>query len=111
MLAHDPQSADAQTACYERHQRAAAASNAPVATDEQELWLLKIASYVVEKKLPENPEVDFDLLDETLRSDATRTNEVSSLTTPEREFLLWELKQGCMTAVINCSLRESACPS
>ena len=67
-----------------------------------ELWLLKIAAHVTEKRLPPTPEVDFDLLDETLRSEATRTHEVSSLTTPEREFLLWELKQGCMTAVINC---------
>src|SRR5207247_610081 len=39
---------------------------------------------------------------ETLRSEATRTEEVSSLSDPQREFLLWELKQGCMTAVVNC---------
>lgn len=67
-----------------------------------ELWLLKIASHVIETRLPPQPEVSFDLLDETLRSEATRTGEVRSLTNPEREFLLWELKQGCLTSVINC---------
>jgi RNA polymerase sigma-70 factor (ECF subfamily) len=92
---------DAQTACYETFERAAI-GNAPSSKDERELWLLKIAAYVIEKKLPPTPEVDFDLLDETLRSEATRTHEVSSLSQPEREYLLWELKQGCMTSVINC---------
>src|SRR5215217_750305 len=48
------------------------------------------------------PEVDFDMLDETLRGEATRTDVVRSLSDPQRDFLLWELKQGCMTAVINC---------
>lgn len=94
--------ADAETAAFETFQRAAASEKLPPGGPEQELWLLKIAAYVVERKLPPNPEVDFDLLDETLRSEATRTHEVSSLSQPEREFLLWELKQGCMTAVINC---------
>ncbi len=93
---------DAETATYETFERAAGSDKAPKDDEELELWLLKIASYVVEKSLPPNPEVDFDLLDETLRSEATRTHEVSSLSQPEREFLLWELKQGCMTAVINC---------
>jgi RNA polymerase sigma factor (sigma-70 family) len=65
-------------------------------------WLLKIASHVVESRLPGAPEVSFDLLDETLRSEATRTGEVRSLSNPEREYLLWELKQGCMTSVVNC---------
>lgn len=94
---------DAQAATYETFERAAAGiDKMPGGAEEQELWLLKIASYVIECRLPPNPEVDFDLLDETLRSEATRTHEVSSLSQPEREFLLWELKQGCMTSVINC---------
>src|SRR5688572_13476928 len=63
-----------------------------------ELWLLRHAAQVIEQRLPPTPDVSFDLLDETLRSEATRTGEVSSLTRPERELLLWELKQGCMTA-------------
>jgi RNA polymerase sigma factor (sigma-70 family) len=93
---------DAEKATFETFERAAQSEKIPSSNEELELWLLKIASYVVEKTLPPAPEVDFDLLDETLRSEATRTHEVSSLSQPEREFLLWELKQGCMTAVINC---------
>jgi RNA polymerase sigma-70 factor (ECF subfamily) len=94
---------DAIEASFETFERAAAGwGQAPVEVAEQELWLLKIADHVVLKRLPPEPEVDFDVLDETLRSEATRTNGVSSLSAPDREYLLWELKQGCMTAVINC---------
>jgi len=93
---------DASDATFETFERASASPHPPSDAKDLELWLLKIAAHVIEKRLPPTPEVDFDLLDETLRSEATRTHEVSSLTTPEREFLLWELKQGCMTAVINC---------
>src|SRR5262245_44672906 len=94
--------ADAADATYETFERASQSTHPPADSNELELWLLKIAAHVIEKRLPPTPEVDFDLLDETLRSEATRTNGVSSMTTPEREYLLWELKQGCMTAVINC---------
>lgn len=66
------------------------------------LWLLKITQHVLENTLDRKPEVSFDVLDEILRSEATRTDVVSSLTEPRRDFLLWELKQGCMTAVVNC---------
>src|SRR3954469_5194174 len=92
---------DAAEAFFETWERAFN-GNAPSDAAEQELWLLKIADHVIQKRLPPEPEVDFDLLDETLRSEATRTNGVSSLSAPDREYLLWELKQGCMTAVINC---------
>jgi RNA polymerase sigma-70 factor (ECF subfamily) len=93
--------ADAEGAAYETFERSAH-GKVPDDAVEQELWLLKIAAFVVEQRLPQNPEVDFDLLDETLRSEATRTQEVSSLSQAERQYLVWELKQGCMTAVINC---------
>ncbi len=66
------------------------------------LWLLKIAQHVLEKTLERKPEVSFDMLDEILRSEATRTDIVSSLAEPRRDFLLWEMKQGCMTSVVNC---------
>ncbi len=69
---------------------------------EAELWLLQIANKLLEERLPRQPEVDFDVLDETLRGEATRTDVVRSLSDPQRDFLLWELKQGCMTAVVNC---------
>jgi DNA-directed RNA polymerase specialized sigma24 family protein len=75
----------------------AAASEAEI-----ELWLLGVANKLLEDRLPRQPEVDFDMLDETLRGEATRTDVVRSLSDPQRDFLLWELKQGCMTAVINC---------
>jgi len=93
--------ADAERATYQTFQRAVLGE---IPADEQtrELWLLKIAAHVIENLVTTEPEVDFDLLDDTLRSEATRTNEVASLTSPQREFLLWELKQGCMTSVINC---------
>jgi RNA polymerase sigma-70 factor (ECF subfamily) len=93
---------DAMEATFESFERASQSPHPPAEPKDMELWLLKIAAHVIDKRVPPTPEVDFDLLDETLRSEATRTHEVSSLTTPEREFLLWELKQGCMTAVINC---------
>ena len=95
----DPE--EAKAACFETFQRAAAGER-PSDDHANELWLLKIAAHVLEKRLSPTPEVSFDVLDETLRSEATRTEEVSSLTDPMREFLLWELKQGCMTAVVNC---------
>ncbi len=69
---------------------------------EVEVWLLTIANQVLEQRLPRTPEVNFDTLDDTLRNEATRTDVVRSLSDPQRDFLLWELKQGCMTAVINC---------
>jgi DNA-directed RNA polymerase specialized sigma24 family protein len=79
----------------------AQAEQAPAAP-ELEVWLIGIANRMLEARLPRAPEVNFDILDETLRSEATRTDVVRSLSDPQRDFLLWELKQGCMTAVINC---------
>ncbi len=70
--------------------------------DEREAWLIGIANQLLEERLPRQPEVNFDILDETLRSEATRTDVVRSLSDPQRDLLLWELKQGCMTAVDNC---------
>jgi len=70
--------------------------------DQLVAWLLRICHHVLEQSLPRSPEVSFDMLDDTLRSEATRTDVVRSLSDPERDFMLWELKQGCMTAVINC---------
>jgi DNA-directed RNA polymerase specialized sigma24 family protein len=67
-----------------------------------QLWLLKIAIHVAGERLPRSPEVNFDVLDETLRNEATRTDVVRSLSDPQRDLLLWDLKQGCMTSVINC---------
>ena len=78
------------------------ADKAPADVNELEVWLLGVANTMLEQRLPRQPEVNFDILDETLRSEATRTDVVRSLSDPDRDFLLWELKQGCMTSVINC---------
>lgn len=87
----------------EAYRRAAARiAEAPDDDHRAELWLIQIAFELIEEKLPRQPEVNFDILDETLRSEATRTDVVRSLSDPQRDFLLWELKQGCMTAVIGC---------
>jgi RNA polymerase sigma-70 factor (ECF subfamily) len=74
----------------------------PAKDEDVEVWLLGIANQILEERLPRQPEVNFDILDETLRSESTRTDVVRSLSDPQRDFLLWELKQGCMTAVVNC---------
>jgi DNA-directed RNA polymerase specialized sigma24 family protein len=64
--------------------------------------LLRLTREHLDRRLARSPEISFDVLDETLRSEATRTDVVRSLSDPQREYLLWELKQGCMTSVINC---------
>jgi RNA polymerase sigma-70 factor (ECF subfamily) len=82
--------------------RAYAGADSTPEGEKVALWLLKISQKVLDSKLGRTPEVSFDMLDETLRSEATRTDVVRSLTEPKRDFYLWELKQGCMTSVINC---------
>lgn len=77
-------------------------ASSPIAPAAIEVWLLGIANSVLEQRLPRQPEVSFDVLDDVLRNEATRTDVVRSLSDPQRDFLLWELKQGCMTSVINC---------
>ncbi len=81
---------------------AAAAGKLDEAPKDIDVWLLAIANQMLEERLPRQPEVNFDILDETLRREATRTDVVRSLSDPQRDFLLWELKQGCMTSVVNC---------
>jgi hypothetical protein len=51
---------------------------------------------------PRADSVSFDMLDEVLRGEATRSDVVGELSDSERGFLLWELKQTCLTAVLNC---------
>ncbi len=93
---------EAAQACFETFARASAGT-APAALAAERLWLLKIAAHVVGLRLPATPEVSFALLDEMLRSEATRTGEAASPTdSARRERLLWELKQGCLTAVLGC---------
>ena len=93
---------EAAEAAFQVFSRAAANPELPSDERDLEVWLMRRACEALSPLIPITPEVSFELLDETLRSEATRTGEVASLTNPQREFLLWELKQGCMTAVINC---------
>jgi RNA polymerase sigma-70 factor (ECF subfamily) len=81
---------------------AIAAATETIPTEGVETWLLGLANRLLEERLPRQPEVNFDILDDVLRNEATRTDVVRSLSDPQRDFLLWELKQGCMTSVINC---------
>lgn len=94
---------DATAVTRETFQRAYVARERAKATD-MEPWLLRIALHVLDGLHPEEdaPRFDWDQLDDVLRSEATRTDVVHSQKSPEREYMLWELKQGCMTAVVNC---------
>lgn len=76
--------------------------NAPQAEKKVLPWLIALTNEVLAEVMPKTPLVSFDLLDEKLRSDVTRTDVVRSLEPKERDVLLWELKQGCMTSVVNC---------
>lgn len=65
-------------------------------------WLLKIAIHSAEPLLKGSTGLSFQLLDDTIRSDPTHITKTDRLTEPETNYLLWELKQGCMTAVLAC---------
>jgi RNA polymerase sigma-70 factor (ECF subfamily) len=94
----------ARRAVEETYLRAYVGADSLPPEPRTEAWLLRIAHHVLEKRggAPRGPDVSFDLLDEKLRSEPTRTDVVHSLSEPQRNFYLWELKQGCMTAVVNC---------
>jgi RNA polymerase sigma-70 factor (ECF subfamily) len=77
-------------------------ATAPADEHAAEIWVLGVANRLLEERLPRQPEINFDVLDDTLRNEATRTDVVKSLSDPARDILLWELKQGCMTSVVNC---------
>jgi RNA polymerase sigma factor (sigma-70 family) len=86
----------------ETYLRAYVGADKMPAASAVESWLIRIAAHVTEKRVGDNQDVSFDMLDDTLRSEATRTGEVRSLSDPQKNFMLWELKQGCMTSVVNC---------
>ncbi len=73
----------------------------PSCPEKMRSWLLRIGSKVAFSKMG-NTTITFDLLDDIIRSDPTQITDTSRLTDPERNHLLWELQQGCMTAVLNC---------
>lgn len=65
-------------------------------------WLMKIGVHIALGSLDGSNRITFDFLDDTIRGDPTQVTRTDRLTDPERSLLLWELKQGCMTAVLNC---------
>src|SRR6185295_8891664 len=74
-----------------------------------EVWLLALANTMLEERLPRQPEVNFDILDDTLRNEATRTDVVRSLSDPQRDFLLCHvLKLDDSHAAKSLGITESA---
>src|SRR3954454_16535927 len=57
----------------------AAEQVAPDKHADVEVWLLGLANKIAEERLPRQPEIAFDSLDETLRNEATRTNVMRSM--------------------------------
>lgn len=72
------------------------------APDQITPWLYKITLHLAEKRHPGDEHMTFELLDDTIRSDPTQVTRTGVLNDPERNLLLWELRQGCLTAVLNC---------
>ncbi|MDY0000339.1 MAG: sigma-70 family RNA polymerase sigma factor [Polyangia bacterium] len=64
-------------------------------------WLIKIAVHVL-GRFDSSERLTFEFLDETIRGDPTQVTRTGALSDPERQGLLWELRQGCMTAVLAC---------
>jgi len=65
-------------------------------------WLLKIAMHAVGRRETSSERLTFDELDETIRGDPTQVTRTDKLADPERQLLLWDLRQGCLTAVLGC---------
>jgi RNA polymerase sigma factor (sigma-70 family) len=70
--------------------------------ERMQAWLLRIAVEVCGKRIKRCGELSFDVLDDIIRSDPTQVTHTDRLADPERNALLWELQQGCMTAVLSC---------
>jgi DNA-directed RNA polymerase specialized sigma24 family protein len=78
------------------HGRAQLPANAQL-----DAWLYKIALHITETR-GQSEHLTFGYLDDTIRSDPTLVTQTDSLSAPDRNLMLWELRQGCMTAVLNC---------
>ena len=73
-------------------------------TDVDRLGLLVLgyAAEVAQEQQRARDQLQFDELDEMIRYDPTQTGALESFSDPQRNIMLWELKQGCLTAVLNC---------
>jgi DNA-directed RNA polymerase specialized sigma24 family protein len=93
---------DSERITYETLLRAYHGREKLPATVQLDAWLYKIALHLAEAKRGSAEHLTFDYLDDTIRGDPTQVTRTGILNDPERNLLLWELKQGCMTAVLNC---------
>jgi DNA-directed RNA polymerase specialized sigma24 family protein len=100
---------EAERIVYETALRAYHGREKLPANAQLDAWLYKIALHIAESRRSNTEHLTFDYLDDMIRSDPTLVTRTGYLADPERNLLLWELKQGCMTAVLNClSLGERA---
>lgn len=65
-------------------------------------WLLKIGVHVALGRVDGSQRITFEYLDDMIRGDPTQVTRTEALSDPERQLLLWELKQCCLTSVLNC---------
>ncbi len=65
-------------------------------------WLFRIAADLASHVVKNSASMSFDALDDMIRSDPTRVTRVQGLPDSERNNLLWNLEQGCLTSVLSC---------
>jgi RNA polymerase sigma-70 factor (ECF subfamily) len=85
-----------------RAYRRCVADPAILSLNEITLAALSAVAEIAEEQQRAREPLGFEELDATIRGDPTQSGVVDQLTDPQRNRLLWELKQGCLTAVVNC---------
>jgi DNA-directed RNA polymerase specialized sigma24 family protein len=83
-----------------RHLRCSGAES--LTSDDVALEVQRAAVVVAQEQQRAREQLTFEELDALIRGDPTQSGIVDHLTDPQRNRLLWELKQGCLTAVVNC---------
>jgi DNA-directed RNA polymerase specialized sigma24 family protein len=76
--------------------------DAALAVEGLQLAVWRCAVDVAQEQQRARQQLSFEELDATIRGDPTQSGVLDHLTDPQRNRLLWELKQGCLTAVVNC---------
>jgi DNA-directed RNA polymerase specialized sigma24 family protein len=77
-------------------------SNEGAIDAELQLLLLQSVAEVSQGQQRARDVLSFEELDGVIRGDPTQSGVLDELGEVERNRLLWELKQGCLTAVVNC---------
>jgi DNA-directed RNA polymerase specialized sigma24 family protein len=78
------------------------AADPALSANDMMLTTLATTAELAEEQQRARDLLTFEELDATIRGDPTQSGVVDHLTDPQRNRLLWELKQGCLTAVVNC---------